>query len=168
MLNRILFSMTARSALAILGRNDAGGWTVDAIFDLFPSLAERRRNAGNCRSGGKQQMLVIGRALAGNLKVLSPDEPLEDLAPIIAEQLLATLVRITDEAADDPFDRTKGRACPVVRTSCDRSGSREAGHGESGVALQADPETQRRLSSVAGDALAVAAEPSPPRYATLA
>ena len=74
-----------------------GPWTVARVYDLFPRVAERRRNYGNQLSGGEQQMLAIGRALVGNPKVILLDEPFEGLAPIIVDSLLAALRRIRDE-----------------------------------------------------------------------
>ena len=71
-----------------------GRWTVDKVFELFPRLAERRRNLGNQLSGGEQQMLAVGRALILNPKLMLLDEPLEGLAPILVEELLAALRRI--------------------------------------------------------------------------
>ena len=56
---------------------------------MFPRLAERRRNLGNQLSGGEQQMLAVGRALILNPRIILLDEPLEGLAPIIVEELLA-------------------------------------------------------------------------------
>ena len=73
------------------------GWTIERVYDFFPALAERRRNRGNALSGGEQQMLSIGRALMGNPALLLMDEPLEGLAPVIVEAVLAGLERLKRE-----------------------------------------------------------------------
>jgi branched-chain amino acid transport system ATP-binding protein len=75
----------------------AGGWSVDQVYDLFPGLAARRGNAGNQLSGGEQQMLAVGRALAGAPKVLLLDEPMEGLAPVIVDSLFDAFSKIRDE-----------------------------------------------------------------------
>ena len=71
-----------------------GRWTLERIYEFFPRLAERRRNLGSQLSGGEQQMLAIGRALILNPRIILLDEPLEGLAPLLVEELLAALRRI--------------------------------------------------------------------------
>lgn len=66
-------------------------------YDLFPRLAERRRNGGNQLSGGEQQMLSVARALLGRPKLLLMDEPLEGLAPLIRQELLAAFHRMSQQ-----------------------------------------------------------------------
>jgi branched-chain amino acid transport system ATP-binding protein len=72
-------------------------WTPDAVYELFPRLAERRSNGGMQLSGGEQQMLAIGRALLGNPKLLIMDEPSEGLAPAIIEMLIETFRKLSEE-----------------------------------------------------------------------
>ncbi len=74
-----------------------GPWTPQKVYGMFPRLAERRGNLGNQLSGGEQQMLAVGRALVLNPKIILLDEPLEGLAPIIVEELLAAMNRIIRE-----------------------------------------------------------------------
>ena len=74
------------------GSND--GWTLGAVYTLFPRLAERRRNLGSQLSGGEQQMLAIGRALLTQPRVLVLDEATEGLAPLIRQEIWRTLATL--------------------------------------------------------------------------
>jgi branched-chain amino acid transport system ATP-binding protein len=78
-------------------RKLAGPWTPTRVYELFPRLAERRRNLGNQLSGGEQQMLAIGRALVTNPRLLILDEATEGLAPLIREEIWACLARLRGE-----------------------------------------------------------------------
>jgi len=128
-----------------------GPWTVDKVYAMFPRLAERRKNFGNQLSGGEQQMLAIGRALTLNPKLLLLDEPLEGLAPIIVEELIAALKRIVQD---------EGTCAIVVEQSpkkvlslADRAVVLDRGtivHAASSDALRADPAVLDRHLGVSG------------------
>ena len=72
-------------------------WTEEILFELFPNLAERRRNRGKTLSGGEQQMLSIARTLMGNPGLLLLDEPSEGIAPVIVEQMAHTILKLKAE-----------------------------------------------------------------------
>ena len=90
-------SLSVEDNLTVAPRPRGGRWTLERVYDLFPRLKERRAHFGNQISGGEQQMLAIGRALMGDPALLLMDEPLEGLAPIIVEALLAALRRLIAE-----------------------------------------------------------------------
>lgn len=93
----IFASLTVEENLAVAAR--PGRWSLERVYDLFPSLSERRSHMGNQISGGEQQMLSMGRALMGDPSLLLLDEPLEGLAPIIVDTLLNAIERLARDEA---------------------------------------------------------------------
>ena len=83
-----------RSPRATADGAPAQAWTVDAVFELFPNLAELRHRRGGHMSGGEQQMLTIARTLMGNPLVILLDEPSEGIAPVIVERIADTIVQL--------------------------------------------------------------------------
>ena len=95
---RLFKSLKVHEHLAMLARSARKRrWTLEAVYELFPRLAERKNLGATNLSGGEQQMLAIGRALLLNADLLIMDEPSEGLAPRIVEQLVETCRRLTEE-----------------------------------------------------------------------
>jgi branched-chain amino acid transport system ATP-binding protein len=110
--------------MTVLENLDMGAYTrtdraattedLDRVYNLFPRLAERRRQAAGTLSGGEQQMLAIGRALMARPKLLMLDEPSMGLAPMLIQQIF------TSRALPSWWwSRTRSRRCPgrTVRMS---------------------------------------------------
>ncbi|MGK5734000.1 ABC transporter ATP-binding protein [Streptomyces sp. URMC 124] len=77
-------------------RKDTAGITQDVrrVYDLFPILGERARQAAGTLSGGEQQMLAMGRALMSRPKLLMLDEPSMGLSPIMMQRIMATITEL--------------------------------------------------------------------------
>ena len=99
---RLFPSLSVDEHLKIASRGGSGegrreAWTRERVYELFPRLAERKRNGGAQLSGGEQQMLAIGRALVTNPRLLVMDEPSEGLAPAIIENMIETFQQLERE-----------------------------------------------------------------------
>lgn len=92
--------------LTVLENLDMGAFTcrdpnlnrknISKVFNLFPRLAERRRQVGGTLSGGEQQMLAIGRAMMANPKMLLLDEPSMGLAPVLVDTIFETIRKLNE------------------------------------------------------------------------
>ena len=94
---RIIQGLTVEENIQLAQIEKPIGWSLDRIYDLFPRLGERRKQEGTTLSGGEQQMLAIGRALARDIKLLLLDEPYEGLAPVIVQEIEKTLHHIREQ-----------------------------------------------------------------------
>jgi branched-chain amino acid transport system ATP-binding protein len=92
-------NLTVRENLIATAANRGGGarrWTLEAVLDLFPALAERLDSFGALLSGGEQQMLAIGRALMTNPRLLILDEATEGLAPLVRTEIWHALAALKE------------------------------------------------------------------------
>jgi branched-chain amino acid transport system ATP-binding protein len=145
---RLFPSLSVDEHLKIAARNGKDGWNVDRVYELFPRLAERKRNGGAELSGGEQQMLAIGRALLGNPKLLIMDEPSEGLAPTIVEVMIETFKKLEEEGLAILLIEQK---LDVATSLADRQLVMVGGEialETTAAELDRDPEMQRRFLGV--------------------
>uniref|UniRef100_UPI00333E9932 ABC transporter ATP-binding protein n=1 Tax=Castellaniella defragrans TaxID=75697 RepID=UPI00333E9932 len=92
--NRGIFKLLTVEENLNLGLRRDSPWQLNDVYRIFPRLKERRNNGGGQLSGGEQQMLAIGRALMNHPRLLMLDEPVEGLAPVIVEEIVAQIKQI--------------------------------------------------------------------------
>lgn len=144
----IFKSLTVEENLTAVAQ--PGRWTLQRIYEIFPRLQERRSNMGNQLSGGEQQMLAIGRALTLNPKVLLLDEPLEGLAPIIVQELMAILQQIIrDEGMSVILVEQNARKALSITHDAIVLERGKVAHAAKAAELLADPELLDGLLGVA-------------------
>ena len=93
---RIIQGLTVEENLNLATISGKRGWEYERIYELFPRLKERRKQEGTTLSGGEQQMLAIGRALAKDVKLLLLDEPYEGLAPVVRHDIEKALLQVRE------------------------------------------------------------------------
>jgi branched-chain amino acid transport system ATP-binding protein len=93
----IFASLNVRENLMLPPAVKPGGLSVERIYTLFPNLKERSGSQGTKLSGGEQQMLAIARILRTGAKMLLLDEPTEGLAPVIVQQIGATIRMLREQ-----------------------------------------------------------------------
>ncbi len=92
-----------------------GPWTIERVYEFFPRLKERKNQSAQTLSGGEQQMLAIGRALMTNPRLLILDEATEGLAPIVRQEIWASIHKIKDEGLSTLIiDKTLKELLPVA------------------------------------------------------
>ena len=94
---RIFGSLTVEEQITLGADRRQARWVLERLYGLFPRLNERRRQRAITLSGGEQSMLSIGRALLMNPDLLLLDEPTEGLAPLIVDQVAATIQELKRE-----------------------------------------------------------------------
>ena len=94
---RIIPGVTVEDNLTLAQIAEPKGWTKEQIYELFPRLAERRKQEASSLSGGEQQMLAVARALSRDIKLLLLDEPYEGLAPVIVQEIERTLQKVKEQ-----------------------------------------------------------------------
>ena len=95
---RLFRELTVDEHLAMLAKAARGKrWDTDAVLELFPRLAQRRRSRAGALSGGEQQMLAVARALLLNGRLLIMDEPSEGLAPTIVDTMIEAVHHLVEQ-----------------------------------------------------------------------
>jgi branched-chain amino acid transport system ATP-binding protein len=145
---RIVKTITVEENLQLAALTAKNAWTLERIYDLFPSLRNRRTSMGRALSGGEQQMLAIGRALIRDARLLLLDEPFEGLAPLIVRDLIATTRLLASEGRTIVIVEQNVRAALALAGRAYVLSKGSVVWDGQPAALQADPELMHRYLGV--------------------
>jgi branched-chain amino acid transport system ATP-binding protein len=148
---RVFANLTVEENLKVPLRR-SGPWTSDAVYELFPKLAQRRSHRGRQLSGGEQQMLAIGRALVLNPKILLLDEPSQGLAPLIVQEVLQVVARLRAQGLSILLVEQNVRAAIRIADVAYVLDDGRIVYQGSAAALAADEERLRTLAGAAVEA----------------
>jgi branched-chain amino acid transport system ATP-binding protein len=145
--NRGIFAALTVEENLRLALRKTSPWGLDTAWEMFPSLAQRRRTPGGKLSGGEQQMLSIARALATGPRLLMLDEPTEGLAPVIVDRLVTIMLDLKRQGL--PMLLVE-QSLDVCRAVADRHAILDDGQivwsGDTAALVQADAVVERHLT----------------------
>lgn len=145
---RIFPHLTVEENLLLSTGKRSGQWDIDAIYELFPRLEERRRFSGSQLSGGEQEMLAIARALVLNPELLVLDEPSQGLAPLIVRRVIEVLQQFQDTGKSILLvEQNAAIALPVANRVYVLDDGRVSYDGDAKTLID-DPERVRSLTGV--------------------
>ncbi len=145
---RIVKTITVEENLHLAAFSAKNPWTLERVYELFPSLRARRTSMGRALSGGEQQMLAIGRALIRDARLLLLDEPFEGLAPLIVRDLIATTRRLAEEGRTIVIVEQNVRAALALAGRAYVLNKGQVVWNGVPAALQAEPELMHRYLGV--------------------